>query len=140
MSVGIISSTLDLLSEHKKLLAPTTLQQAIARLADAVLEYSKTPTTSQDESFRKVTKKDIIDIVEKLELILTFAHKANLTPQEVNAKDSPAVTVPGDVYRVPELVHLNFALRCLQLPVLEKKLIGGTLLITKVLQVKRTME
>jgi len=35
---------------------------------------------------------------------------------------------------------LNFALRCLQLPVLEKKLIGGTLLIMKVLQVKKSIE
>jgi len=40
------------------------------------------------------------------------------------------------VFRVPELIHLNFSLKCLQMPVLEKKLTGGTLLIMKVIFVR----
>ena len=35
---------------------------------------------------------------------------------------------------------MNFALRFLQLHVLEKKIIGGTMLIMKVLQVKKSVE
>ena len=41
---------------------------------------------------------------------------------------------------MPEVIHLNFALRFLQLHVLEKKIIGGTMLIMKVLQVKKSVE
>ena len=39
------------------------------------------------------------------------------------------------VYRVPELIQLEFAIRCLEMPVLEKKLTGATLLIMKVVSV-----
>jgi hypothetical protein len=66
--------------------------------------------TAVDESLRKVTKKEILDLVERLDQI-----------------------VDSELAHVPEIVHLNLALKCLQLPVLEKKLIGGTLLILKVL-------
>ena len=33
------------------------------------------------------------------------------------------------VYKVPELIVLEFSIRCLEMPVLEKKLTGATLLI-----------
>ena len=39
------------------------------------------------------------------------------------------------VFKVPELIHLNFAIKCLQMPVHSKKLLGGTLLIQKVTSV-----
>ena len=93
-------------------------------MAETCLQYSQ----AVDDSFRKVTKKDVTDIVERLEQILSFGFKI--------AEQAD----PEFIHRVPELVHLNLSLRCLQLPVLEKKLIGGTLLIMKVLQVKKTME
>jgi hypothetical protein len=36
---------------------------------------------------------------------------------------------------VPELIQLEFAIRCLQMPVLEKKLAGATMLVMKVVSV-----
>jgi len=98
------------------------------QLGEVILTYSENVLTSQDEAFRKVSKKELTDLVEKLELLFVFANK--------NLMGLP----DPQIYRVAELVHLNFALRCLQLPVLEKKLIGGTLLIMKVLQVKKSIE
>ena len=42
------------------------------------------------------------------------------------------------MYRVPELITLEFSIRYLQMPVLEKKLAGATLLISKVLSVNKS--
>ena len=39
------------------------------------------------------------------------------------------------IYRVPELVQLEYAIHCLEIPVLEKKLAGATILIMKVVSV-----
>lgn len=88
-------------------------------------------STVQDESFRKATKKDLLDLVEKLELLLLFTYKQS---------NKEGLVDSAFVYQMPEVIHLNFALRFLQLHVLEKKMIGGTMLIMKVLQVKKSVE
>ena len=36
------------------------------------------------------------------------------------------------IYRVPEIILLEFAIRCLEMPVLEKKLTGATILQLKI--------
>jgi hypothetical protein len=64
---------LNALFEQRKLLQAKTLIDAVSLLGDVCLHYSE----SVDDSFRKVTKKDITDLIERLEELLVYAFKAN---------------------------------------------------------------
>lgn len=39
------------------------------------------------------------------------------------------------IYRAPELIYMEYALTCLKMPVLEKKLTGATMLVMKVVSI-----
>lgn len=92
----MLQCILDAVYEQRKGIEPKTFKESVSTLADVCLRYSE----CVDDSFRKVTKKDITDLVERLELMLTAAFKTDTSD-------------PEQLYRTPELVHLNMALRCL---------------------------
>ena len=78
-----------------------------------------------NEDLRTSPKKDILSFSSNVERI----------------HDSVAVSLTNDervegVYHLSEFLDLEIALKCLKMPVLEKKLIGHQLLITSIQKVK----
>ena len=67
-----------------------------------------------DDSLRSLTKKDLTTFVQLVESLLGHAMKEGETESEV--------------YRYSEMIELELALKCLSMPILEKKFIGHAIL------------
>lgn len=92
--------------------------------------------------------------VNKIEFILEYVvpepkkKPAPATDQQSKPSEDnqPATTTEGDeppvnerpekVYKITETIQLELAHKCLMMPVLEKKLIGSTILVQKIIQVR----
>ncbi|CDW85633.1 ubiquitin carboxyl-terminal hydrolase family protein [Stylonychia lemnae] len=87
------------------------------------LSYDFIINRSTYEDLRTATKKDLQYFINQIESML----------DSINLKIKERVE---NVFQYSENMELNIALKCLQMPVLEKKLIGHTILINKIFQVK----
>ena len=137
-----------LLNRLKKYIRNDTWESLGAVISDKCLLIC-----SQDSSeVKKVTKKEILDFTDNLEHILLHAYKQStqqtgefeqidqeLTEKQKSEKAEFKILQEERrrefVYRTPELIYLEYALTCLKMPVLEKKLSGATMLVMKVVSV-----
>jgi len=78
----MLQQILDVLSNQSKTLSPKLFYDTITLLGEVCLSYSGNVSTSQDEAFRKVTKKELTDLVEKLEFLLVNANKNFMGPPD----------------------------------------------------------
>jgi hypothetical protein len=77
------------------------------------------------EDLRIAQKKDIMFFASNVESILDAISVTMSTNEKVEA-----------VYKVSETIELEIALKCLKMPVLEKKLIGHSVLIAQICKVR----
>ena len=91
------------------------------------MEYAK--TLIDDSSLRKVTKKEIGSFITNVECLLNsvvFQKNRNSSQRKFDE----------EVYQYTEMMELEFALKCMKMPILEKKFIGHAILGQKINQVK----
>ena len=90
------------------------------QVVDISVDFITNNCTSED--LRNTTKKELTFFTNHIESILDSI---------VNNEDKTE-----KVYQVSETLELDLALKCLQMPVLEKKLIGHSILVQKICQVR----
>jgi hypothetical protein len=90
---------------------------------DICLEFIKSKSSLED--LRLAQKKDMTYFITNIESLLE------------------SITKPEDkteqVYQVSEMIELEMALRCLKMPILEKKLIGHSILVQKMFQIRNSI-
>ena len=76
-----------------------------------------------DDTLRHIAKKDLHTLVFFIESMLTSILESGQS-------------LETEVYKYSEMIELELAFKCLQMPILEKKFIGHSILANKINQTK----
>ena len=112
---------LNILSMIKQCLRENFWQGYAPQIKDMCFDYVSTRCTQED--LRNISKKELTFFVNNLESIL-------------DSIVTDAEEKTDKVYYYSENLELELALRCLKLPILEKKLIGNSILMNKIYQAR----
>jgi len=119
---------LRIIKEVKEYLEPDFFCQLVYDIRDIAMKYAK--DLIDDSSLRKVNKKEIGSFISHVEWLLNnvvFDQNRNSSQRKLNE----------EVYQYTEMMELEFALKCMKMPILEKKFIGHAILVEKINQVNK---
>lgn len=102
-------------------------QRLVYEMKDLCMDYALNKI--DEESLRKVDKRDLAKFVHQIESLL------NCVVFERNRAGENR-TFDSDVYQYTEQIELAFALKCLKMPILDKKFMGHSILEQQIKHVK----
>lgn len=118
--MGIIYSTKDYFE-------PSYFQKLVFDMKDLCMDYALNKI--DDESLRKIEARDLAKFVHQIESLLNCVVYERNRAGETRAFDT-------DVYQYTEQIELAFALKCLKMPILDKKFMGHAILEQQIKHVK----
>jgi hypothetical protein len=126
-SFQVFTQVLTLVSSLKDLLEFDFYAELVADLRDLCLDYAQ--NRIDEEALRIVTRRELSLFIQNIESLLSSVVLAR-------NKNGEERLYQDDVYSYTEKMELEFALKCLRMPILEKKFIGHAILGQKITQVK----
>ena len=126
-SFAFFTSVLRLVADISAYLEPDFYCELAYDIRDIATEYAK--NLIDESSLRKVTKKEISCYIGNVEAVLQGV------VSQKNRNSSPS-KFEDEVYQYTEMMELEFALKCMKMPILEKKFIGHAILSQKINQVR----
>ena len=118
-SFHMYTQVLNLVFSLKDLLEFDFYSALVADLRDLCLDYAQNGI--DEDSLRSVTKKDLSLFIHHIESLLRSVVLTRNKNREERLYEE-------DVYSYTEKMELEFALKCLRMPILEKKFIGHAIL------------
>ena len=126
-SFQVFTRVLTLVSSLKDFLEFDFYAELVADLRDLCLDYAQ--NRIDEDALRIVTKKELSLFIHHIESLLSSV----VLTRNKNGEER---LYQEDVYSFTEKMELEFALKCLRMPILEKKFIGHAILGQKINQVK----
>lgn len=114
---------MDLVQSFKEYLNFEYYKELVGRVRDVCLDYVQNRV--DEDALRHVTSRDQNAFIQRLERLLNSVlyerrRKGDICDQET------------EVYNYTEKIELELALKCLRMPILEKKFIGHAILSVKI--------
>ena len=119
-SLQTFTKVLNFVHSVRDFLEPKVVADAALSLRDICLDYARNRIDA--DSLRQISKADLTAFTQGVESLLNWV--------------VPAKEAKEGVYKFTEQMELELALKCLRMPILEKKFIGHAILASKINQVR----